>query len=81
MSNRAIEANHYHSKSASTLIEATHWVADKLEIHHAHKEFDHEVKRLQSLDRHMLEDMGIDIEALFDRHPQILRKKSAAPES
>jgi hypothetical protein len=71
MPNHVFDANHYQSKSAMILVNASHWVADVVEDLHSHKTLQQQVAYLRSLDRHILQDMGIDIEALFNLHPHI----------
>jgi hypothetical protein len=71
MPNNVLNSNQYHSKSATILVNATHWVAEIVEHHHQHKVQMLHVIHLRNLDHHILADMGIDEKALFESHPHI----------
>jgi hypothetical protein len=61
----------YFSKTARTVVNVSHWVADRFESYHNHHVLKHDVDSLRHMERHMLVDMGIDLAALHDTHPRI----------
>jgi hypothetical protein len=61
----------YISRTARTVVNVSHWVADRFESYHNHHVLKHDVDNLRHMDRHMLVDMGIDLAALHDTHPRI----------
>jgi hypothetical protein len=60
------------------LASARHWLIEKLQEFRDKKALNQQIKLLKSLDYHILEDMGIDIGALYSAHPRI--KRTETPE-
>jgi hypothetical protein len=73
MTNHANHSNSAHAKHLSHMVNATDWLIEKLHDFRDKRELSHQIKLLQSLDRHILWDMGVDIKALFSSEPKIIR--------